>query len=460
MGSCNKWILRFHDFKGSSDCKLEIFGSRMRHEQMALVLVLLQVPHMFLLPFAQASGSHGTGSPDGGTQKLQEVSAASSSAYVGGEGIKVATASGTASTPEHKQGAAGVAGAAGEAGEAGAAGEAGIASGVAATGVATGTSTGTMIAGAVVSPAAGAVSLATSKSVGSGQIITALAATTNSEPGECGASSAVAGAASITADGVNVVLAGVTSTASSAVTSAVASSVSPDSSVSVVLASAAITTNVPPAEKTDGHVPPLVSTLKSDGYMSERDGSQKIPKTPAEVQKERKERTKKNRSSSRKSSRHHRTGEVHHRTGGDKSRKSSSHRSLSGRKTRDDKREKGQGNPRSRGHGSHKSASHSPTTRESRTAHKLGKSRSATTSSSLSKKTSKIGSFLRSFRAIPGSKTGVTSHDREVDIVAQTVEKHNIEAKVGKDQDGQELGITGTITSETKETIIFEAKSI
>ncbi|XP_002710383.2 Golgi-associated RAB2 interactor protein 3 [Oryctolagus cuniculus] len=385
-----------------------------------------------------ASELRGTGSPDGGIHKLREVSAATSSAYAGGEGIQVAAASATTSTSGAAEGAAGTAG------------------GLAAAGAATGTTAGAAVAGAAASPTAGAVSLATTKSTGSGQVTTALAGTASSDSGEGGTSKAVAGAASITSDGMNVVIVGAASTTSSAVNSPGASSVSPESSLSVVFAST-VTTNVPTAEKKEGPSPPLVSTLQSEGYMCERDGSQKISKIHAEVRKERKERDKKNRNTSRKSSRHRRTGEGHHRTGGDKNRKSSSHRSVSGR-ARDDK--KGQGNVRSRGHGSHKSASHSPTTRESRTAHKPGKSRSATTSSSLSKKSSKIGSFLRSFRAIPGSKMADTSHDREVDIMAKTVEKHNIEAKVEKDKDGQELGITGTMTSEMTETIIFEAKSI
>ncbi|XP_022273472.1 protein FAM71B isoform X2 [Canis lupus familiaris] len=225
------------------------------------------------------------------------------------------------------------------------------------------------------------------------------------------------------------------------------------------------------------------STGQSEGYMSERDGSQKVSQPNAETRKGKKERReKKDRTSSRKSShhhrtgechhrtgeghhrrgeRHHRTGEGHHRTGGNKStRKSSSHRSLSGHDKRDDRKEKGQSHARSRGHSSHKSGTHGSAARVSRTAHKLGKIKSANSSSAISKKSSKIGSFFRNLRAMPGSKTGVPSHDREVDFVAKSLEKCNIETKVEKTPDGKDLEICSTMTSESMETIIFEAKSI
>lgn len=51
-------------------------------------------------------------------------------------------------------------------------------------------------------------------------------------------------------------------------------------------------------------------------------------------------------------------------------------------------------------------------------------------------------------------------HDREVDFVAKTVEKRNIEAKVEKAPVGEDVEIHGTVTSETMETIIIETKSV
>lgn len=78
----------------------------------------------------------------------------------------------------------------------------------------------------------------------------------------------------------------------------------------------------------------------------------------------------------------------------------------------------------------------------------------------MSKKSSKIGSFLKNLKVIPGSKTVVRSHDRGLDFVAKTVEKRNIEAKLEKAPGSKDLEISGTMTSETMETIVIEAKSV
>ncbi|MBZ3875712.1 Protein FAM71B [Sciurus carolinensis] len=284
--------------------------------------------------------------------------------------------------------------------------------------------------------------------------------TATKDSGEGGPSKAIAVAASVSSEEVNVALAGAASTSTAHTSSAGAISISPGSSMSVVFAGT-VTTSATKVEKGEGAAAaPLVSTLQSEGYMCERDGSQKVSKTNTEGRKEKKERRdKKDKHASRKSSRHRKTGESHHRTSREKSRKSSSHRSVSDHhgKTKDDRKEKGHRRGRS---SSHKSASHSSSTKESRKTHKVGKSRSATSSINLSKKSSKIGSFLRSFMAMPSSKTVVAARDREVDIVSKTVEKHNIERKVERAQDGKDLEITGTVTSETMERIIFEAKSV
>uniref|UniRef100_A0A452T5S4 Family with sequence similarity 71 member B n=1 Tax=Ursus maritimus TaxID=29073 RepID=A0A452T5S4_URSMA len=293
----------------------------------------------------------------------------------------------------------------------------------------------------ITSSSSGALSVAATKATSTGQVSTALSGATSRCSGESGSSKALAGALNISSEGTNVALgaASMSSVGASTLTTG-AASVSPGSSTSVVFAGA-VTTGPPAAEKAACTVVgPLVSTLQSEGYMSERDGSQKVSQPGAETRKGKKERReKKDRTSTRKSSRHHRTGESHHRTGGDKStRRSSSHR----------------------GHSSRKSSSHSPTAKESRTAHKLGKIKSTSSSGAVSKKSSKIGSFFRNLKVIPGSKTVVTSQDRGVDFVAKSIEKRNIEAKLEKCPGSEDLEISGTVTSETMETIIIEGKSI
>ncbi|KAM9104030.1 Golgi-associated RAB2 interactor protein 3 [Megaptera novaeangliae] len=373
---------------------------------------------------------------EAGLHKLRDVSGATSWAYVGGEEIHHAPHGSTAAVKSAGGSAAG------------------MTTGLAVAGTASGPGGGVAVAGVGAGPAGGAASLAATKSTGTSQVRMALAGATIKDPGESGSGKAIAGAATISLEDTNLVLAGAARTSSTGADS-------PESSVSVEFAGAA-TTSKPAAGRAEGQVAaPLVSTLQSEGYMSERDGSQKVSRPRDEAWKEKKERReKKDKSSSRKSSHHRRTGESHHRTGGDMTRKSSSHWSLSGQgHSKGDKKEKGHSGTRGRGHSSHRSGSHSSSAKAGRTARKLGKSRSTTSSGTLSKKSSKIRSFFRSFRVIPGSKTMVT-HDREVDVVAKTVEKHNIEAKVEKAPVGQDLEICGTMTSKTMETIIIETKSI
>nr|XP_055180801.1 Golgi-associated RAB2 interactor protein 3 [Nyctereutes procyonoides] len=395
---------------------------------------------------------HGEGDQDEfRLHKPREVSRANSSAYAGGEGIHHGHR-GMPSSPAVMRSAGMVKGAANRA-----------ASGMAVAGSATSSTAGLAVAGAKTSSSSGALSLAATKSTSTGQVSTALSGATVKCPGESGSNKAIAGAVNISSEGTDVALgaASMSSVGASTLTTG-AASISPGSSMSVVFAGT-MTTGTAAAERSGCPVVgPLVSTLQSEGYMSERDGSQKVSQPNAETRKGKKERReKKDRTSSRKSSHHHRTGESHHRTGGNKStRKSSSHRSLSGHDKRDDRKEKGQSHARSRGHSSHKSGTHGSAARVSRTAHKLGKIKSANSSSAISKKSSKIGSFFRNLRAMPGSKTRVPSHNREVDFVAKSLEKCNIETKVEKTPDGKDLEICSTMTSESMETIIFEAKSI
>lgn len=366
-----------------------------------------------------------------GLHKLRDLSRASSSAYAGGEGLHHAPQGMTSSplvmkTPGKAEGAA------------------------------KGTAASLAVAGAATGPPAGAVSMAATKSAGTGQVSAALAGAVTKGPGQGGPSKVIAGAANISSESTNMAMAGgasVSSLGTSTITTGTAS-LSPKSSESVVVFAGTVTTKTPATGRAEGPgAGPLVSTLKSEGYMSERDGSQKVSQPRAEAPKER--RVKKDRTPTRKSSHHHRTG------GSKSARKSSSHRSTSSRKhSRDDKKEKGQSQVKGRGHSSHRSASHSSAAKEARAAHKPGKSRSATSSGSVSKKSSRIGSFFRSFRLIPGLKAVATTRDREVDFMAKTVEKHNIEAMVERAPDGRDLGMCGTVSSETTtETFFIEAKS-
>ncbi|XP_029797322.1 protein FAM71B [Suricata suricatta] len=391
--------------------------------------------------------------------KPREVSRATSSGYAGGEGIRrahhrmpgsptVLRTSGTAEGAASRS-----------------------AAGVAVLGTETSTTTGLAVAGAGMRPSSSALSISATKAAGPGQVNTVtLAGATAKSPGESGPNKAIAGVVNISSEGMNVALGSAsTSSAGNSTVMTGASSLSPGSSMipspgssmSVVFAGA-VATGTPVLERARGlGGARLISTLQSESYLREQDGSQKVSPPSAEIWERKKERReKKDRTSSRKSSHHQRAGESHHRTGGHKSnQKSSSHQSLSGHDKRDDKKGKGQSPVRKRGHHSHKSGSHSPMAKESKTAHKLGKIKSANSSGTVSKKSSKIGSFFKNLKLIPGSKATATTHNRELNFSAKTLEKHNIKTKVGKTQNAQEE-ICSTLTSETMETIIFEAKSI
>nr|KAF6346484.1 family with sequence similarity 71 member B [Pipistrellus kuhlii] len=394
---------------------------------------------------------------------LCDVSRATSSGYAGGEGMPASTQAkktpGTAegvskgasaglavagTSPRASVAAAGVITIPAANTAAAGAGTSPRAS-MAAAGVGSSPKASRAAAGARASPTAGALSIAASQNAGTGHMDVAVAGAITKGPGESGSSKAAAGATNISSEGTNVALAGAASSSSLTTSMAMAgaTNVSPASSTSVTCI---VTTTSPDAERAGGHV----STLKG-----QRERSPKASQPRAESRRGKKEkREKKDRHPSTRKSSHH------HRTGGNKLvRKSSSHRSTSGHKnTREDKKEKGASNIKGRRHGTHKSSSRSSAVKESRAPHKLGKSRSAS-SGTLSKKSSKIGSFFKSFRVTRGSKTEVSSHDREMDFKAKKVGKRNIEAKVEKAPGGRDLEITGTVTSEVLETIYIETKS-
>lgn len=110
-----------------------------------------------------------------------------------------------------------------------------------------------------------------------------LAGATIEDPGESGSGQATAGAARLSLQDTNLVSAGVASTSSTGAGG-------PESSTSVVLPGA-VTTSKPAAGSAEGKVAaPVVSTLQSEGYTSERDGSQKVSHPRDEAWKEKKER--------------------------------------------------------------------------------------------------------------------------------------------------------------------------
>ena len=219
-------------------------------------------------PLAQTTELHRERDHDAvGLHKLGDVSGASSCAYVGGEGDYHAPHGSTTSLKSTEGGAAGTT------------------SGLAVAGTTTSSGGGVAVAGVGAGSVGGAVSLAATRSTSTSQVSTTLAGAAAKGPRESGSGKAIVGAASISSEGTNLVLAGAASTSSTGVDSA-------DSSMSVVFAGAVKTGKAAAASAEGQVVAPLVSTLQSEGYMSERDGSQKVSCPRDETQKEKKKSQK------------------------------------------------------------------------------------------------------------------------------------------------------------------------
>ncbi|XP_038205433.1 protein FAM71A [Arvicola amphibius] len=307
-------------------------------------------------------------------------------------------------------------------------------------------------AAAAADSLAGALSLAATRSVDSGQINTAVAG--GAIMGARGSKShlAITSAGKMSPESMKVVLAGAASRSLESISSA-PTSISHKKNMAMAIARIEPTSKSVGETAADSDTEILVSTLPRESQKTEPIAQQKAPEGNTEANKERRERRErraKDRAGSR-SSRHHRTGEGRRKTAGDKgARKPASRRSA-----RDEKKEKGtlRGSKRNR---THKGVSHVPITKESRSSHKSGRTLSSTSSVSTSKRLGRISLFLRNIRANLAAKGLASQRDQDVNIVAKTLETTNVEA-IMETESGQALDIIGSVTSEVMETVIFEA---
>lgn len=299
---------------------------------------------------------------------------------------------------------------------------------------------------------AGALSLAATRSVDSGQINAAIAG--GAIMGARGSKShlSITSSGKMSPESMKVALAGTASRSLEYISSA-STSISQKENMATAIARIEPTSKSVGETAADSDTAALASTLPRESQKTKQTAQPKAPEGNTEANKERRERRErraKDRAGSR-SSHHHRTGEGRHKTAGDKGvRKSPSRRSA-----RDEKKEKGtlRGSKRNR---SHKGVSHVPITKESRSSHKSGRTLSSTSSASTSKRLGRISLFLRNIRANLAAKSLTSQRDQDVNIVAKTLETTNVEA-IMKTESGQALDIIGSMTSEVTETVIFEA---
>ncbi|KAL6064411.1 hypothetical protein STEG23_006845 [Scotinomys teguina] len=307
--------------------------------------------------------------------------------------------------------------------------------------------TGTTTAVAV-GDLAGALSLAATRSVSSGQINAAIAG---------GASMAARGSKShltITSVGkmspksMKVALAGAASKSLECISN---TSPSLSQKESLTMAIARIESTSKSGGETATDPVTLALTLPSERLSTGQTGQQIAPEANMQVNKEqrvRREQRSKVRAGSRSS--HHPRTDGRHKTTGDKVvQKSPSHRSAL------DEKEKG--TPRGSKHNrSHKGVSHVPITKESWSSHKSGRTLSTTSSVTTSKRPGRIGLFLRNIRANLAAKGLASQRGQDMDIIAKTLEATNMEA-IMETESGQGLDIIGSVTSEVMETVTFKA---
>lgn len=311
-------------------------------------------------------------------------------------------------------------------------------------GVAAGTAEGT---------GAGALSMAVTKFTTPEQQSTATAAIATKGPRGCKTNTATAGAAKTSPRSMKMALAGAPNNLEYA--SSTSTSLSPEASMTV--AGAGLTSKTVRGTAHDEDEEPLISTLSQEDQVSEQDGRPQRASQPRKGRRERRERREKERA--RRSSQPRRSAESRHKAGGDKIIRKAASRSSAGRRaTRDDKKEKGRSSSAGSKRGTtHKGISHAPITKESRTSHKSGRSLSTASSGSATKRLSRISSFLRNVRANLTTKTAASARDKDVDILAKAVERTRMEAIIESAESGQGLEIAGSVTSETMETVTFEA---
>ncbi|XP_064450216.1 Golgi-associated RAB2 interactor protein 4 [Mirounga angustirostris] len=381
---------------------------------------------------------------------VSEVAGATSAAFAGGEGthqeshkpntLPDVAAPNTKATGLDKESAAGTTT---EAAAAAAAGEAAGAAAVVAAGTATG-----FAAGVALGTTAGALSVAITRSAGPEQLSTAVAGTATKRPGGGKANLAIAGAANTSPRSLNVALAG---TAKTPGFTSDSSNGLPEDSMSLAFAGTRAAGSAAGGAALDGAEGALLPDAPSAGGPGAQAGRQ-----PRKGRRERRERGEKERAL--RSSRRRRAAESRHKAPGDKITRKASSRSLAvHRAAREDKKEKGRGSPGGGRRAPHKGISHAPIAKESRTSHKSGQSLSTTSSGSATKRLSRISSFLRNVKANLTTRTVASPRDRDVNMLAKTVDRSGTEAVIEAAESGQCLESAGSGTSNIMETVTLEA---
>ncbi|EFB15919.1 hypothetical protein PANDA_005438, partial [Ailuropoda melanoleuca] len=294
-------------------------------------------------------------------------------------------------------------------------------------------------AGVAAGTTAGALSVAIARSGAPEQLSTAIAGAATKRPRRSRAHLVIAGAANMSPKSLNVALAG---TAKTPGFTSDSSNSFPGASMSLAFAGTRAAGKTAGEGALDVAEGALLSDAPSAGGSGEQAGRQ-----PREGRREQRERREKERAL--QSSRRRRAAESRHKAPGDKLTRKASSRSLAGhRAAREDKKETGRGSPGDDRRPPHKGNSHAPIAKESRTAHKSGRSLPATSWASAAQRLGRISSFLRNVKANITTRTVASPRGRDVDMLAKTVDRSSMEAA----ETGQCLESAGSGTSDIMET--------
>ncbi|XP_037666802.1 protein FAM71A-like [Choloepus didactylus] len=365
---------------------------------------------------------------------LSEVSEASSAAFAGGEEIKYApqkpTSTPDVSTPKPAQPAKGAA-------------------------------SGALAGAAGKGTAAGVMGATESTSADLEPIKVAIAGAAAKGPGGSRGSEAIAGIASIPSKRAKFTVARAASkTSEHTHSTAVSATISPESSVSVETVQATSASKTVATTARGSAVGPPAPTLVREGHKAGREAGQRVPQTNAEAQKPRgntREQRDKVRALWRKSSRPPKTADSQKTKAPEMGQKSLGRSLANRRSTEVDKKEKSLGSRGdSRRAATRKISNHTPSTKESKTSPKSGRSLSPGSSGSMNSRHSRISSFLKNVKAKLRKKPAASPRGTEV-AVSETVEGSSVAVILERAECDQAVTI-GVVTAETVESVTAEAR--
>nr|KAF6413179.1 family with sequence similarity 71 member A [Molossus molossus] len=292
---------------------------------------------------------------------------------------------------------------------------------------------------------AGVLSTDITQSAVPGQLSMAIEGAATKDPGGSKTSIAIAGVANVSPKSIKMALAGAANKSSECPSN---TSLSPKTSMIVVMAKAEPTSKTVGEIANDRAAEPLISTLPKEGSVSGQVGrQQRVSPARAEAHSSRRDRAL-------RSSHHRRAIDNCHKPGGYKILQKPPGWSLAGQ--RHDEKEKSLSGPGgSRPVTTHKGISHAPITKDSRTSHKSGRSLSTGSSGSTTRRLSRISSFLRNIKTNLTTKTVASPRSKDVDCLAKTVGRNNMEGILETEESVQGLEMIDN-TSEIMKTVTFE----